>query len=63
MKVAKRRGVSFRRPQKLRADQNTLALELVQEGRSINVVDRSFNLQPDAIHQCHNAPQAREVAI
>jgi len=34
--AAKRRGVSFGRPQKLRPDQKTLALSLVQEGRSIS---------------------------
>ena len=56
--AAKRRGVSFGRPQKLRPDQKTLALSLVQEGRSISEVARTFNVHPATIHRCLNAPQA-----
>ena len=41
--AAKRRGVSFGRPRKLRPDQKALALALVQEGRSISEV--ALNLQ------------------
>ena len=42
--AAKRRGVLFRRGQKLRPDQKTLALSLVQEGRCISEVARTFNV-------------------
>ena len=61
--AAKRRGVSFGRPQKLRPDQKTLAVALVQEGRSISEVARTFNVHPATIHRCLNAPQAREAAL
>ena len=37
---------SFGRPQKLRPDQKTLALSLVEEGRSISEVARTFNVTP-----------------
>jgi hypothetical protein len=45
-KAAKRRGVAFGRPQKLRPDQRTFALSLVQEGGSIREVARTFNVHP-----------------
>ena len=61
--AARRRGVSFGRPQKLRPDQKILALALVQEGRSISEVARTFNVHPVTIHRCLNAPQARETAL
>jgi DNA invertase Pin-like site-specific DNA recombinase len=61
--AAKRRGVSFGRPQKLRPDQKTLALSLVQEGRSISEVARTFNVHPATIHRCLNAPQAPKQAL
>ena len=46
--AAKRRGVSFGRPQKLRPDQKTLALSLVEEGRSISEVGRDVFARPPA---------------
>ena len=61
--AAKRRGVSFGRPQKLRPDQKTLAVALVQEGRSISEVARTFNVHPATIHRCLNAPHVREAAL
>jgi DNA invertase Pin-like site-specific DNA recombinase len=61
--AAKRRGVSFGRPQKLRPDQKALALTLVREGRSISEVARTFNVHPATIHRCLNAPQVREAAL
>jgi len=61
--AAKRRGVSFGRPGKLRPDQKALALALVQEGRSISEVARTFNVHPATIHRCLNAPQASEAAL
>jgi DNA invertase Pin-like site-specific DNA recombinase len=57
-RAAKRRGVSFGRPQKLRPDQKTLALALIQEGRSISEVARTLNVHPATIHRYLNAPQA-----
>jgi hypothetical protein len=33
-----------------------LALSLVQEGRSISEVGRTFNVHPATIHRCLNAP-------
>ena len=61
--AAKRRGVSFGRPQKLRPDQKTLALSLVQEGRSISEVARTFNVHPATIHRCLNAPKTVDPAL
>ena len=61
--AAKRRGVSFGRPQKLRPDQRTLAIALVQEGRSISEVARTFNVHPATIHRCLNKRQPSEEAL
>src|SRR5215213_10589896 len=54
--AARRRGVSFGRPPKLRPDQKILALALVREGRSISEVARTFNVHPATIHRALNAP-------
>lgn len=40
--------------QQLRPDQKTLALSLVEEGRSISDVARTFNVHPATIHRCLN---------
>ena len=61
--AARRRGVSFGRPQKLRPDQKTLALSLVQEGRSISEVARTFNVHPATIHRCLNASKASNPSL
>jgi DNA invertase Pin-like site-specific DNA recombinase len=61
--AAKRRGISFGRPQKLRPDQKILATALVQEDRSISEVARTFNVHPATIHRCLNSSQAREAAL
>jgi DNA invertase Pin-like site-specific DNA recombinase len=62
--AAKRRGVSFGRPQKLRPDQKkTLALSLVEEGRSISEVARTFNVHPATIHRCLNTSKAANPAL
>jgi DNA invertase Pin-like site-specific DNA recombinase len=55
--AAKRRGVSFGRPQKLRPDQKALAVSLVREGRSISEVARTFNVHPATIHRCLNGAE------
>src|SRR5918994_211766 len=52
--AARRRGVSFGRPPKLRPDQEVLVIALVQEGRSISEVARTFNVHPATIHRCLN---------
>jgi DNA invertase Pin-like site-specific DNA recombinase len=60
--AARHRGVLFGRPQKLRSDQKTLVLALVEEGKSISAVARTFNVHPATIHRCLNAllePQSR----
>lgn len=61
--AAKQRGVSFGRPPKLRADQRTLILALVEEGKSISAVARTFNVHPATIHRCLNAPRAAKLAL
>lgn len=61
--AAKRRGVSFGRPQKLRPDQKSLAIALIREGRSISEVARTFNVHPATIHRCLNEPQAASQAL
>lgn len=58
-----RHGVSFGRPQKLRPDQKALALALVQEGRSISEVARTFNVHPATIYRCLNPASATNPAL
>ena len=57
--------MSFGRPQKLRPDQKTLTLSLVQEGRSISIseVARTFNVHPATIHRCLNGPHTPKPAL
>jgi len=55
--------VSFGRPQKLRPDQKTLALFLVEEGRSISEVARTFNVHPATIHRCLNKAKTAKPAL
>ena len=61
--AAKRRGVSFGQPQKLRPDQKGLALSLVEEGRSISEVARTFNVHPATIHRCLNTAESANPAL
>jgi DNA invertase Pin-like site-specific DNA recombinase len=61
--AAKRRGVSFGRPQKLHPDQKALAVSLVREGRSISEVARTFNVHPATIHRCLNGLQGPDSAL
>lgn len=58
--AAKRRGVSFGRPQKLRPDQKTLSL--VEESRSISEVARTFNVHPATVHRCLNTAKTAKPA-
>ena len=50
--AARKRGVSFGRPSKLRPDQRELATRLLQEGRSVGEVARTFNVHPATIYRC-----------
>ena len=55
--AAQARGVAFGRPGKLKPDQKKLARELVQEGKSISAVARTFNVHPATIYRCLNENQ------
>ncbi len=48
------RGVAFGRPSKLQDDQKKLVLELVNTGKSISAVVRTFNVHPATIYRCIN---------
>jgi DNA invertase Pin-like site-specific DNA recombinase len=47
--AAKARGVAFRRPKKMRPDQQQL--ELVRDGKSISVVAKTFDVHPATIYR------------
>jgi DNA invertase Pin-like site-specific DNA recombinase len=49
---ARQRGVAFGRPRKLRPDQQALARQLLDEGRSVSEVARTFNVHPATIYRC-----------
>ena len=57
--AARQRGVSFGRPSKLRPDQRELASRLLQEGRSVSEVARTFNVHPATIYRCIEMPVLR----
>jgi DNA invertase Pin-like site-specific DNA recombinase len=57
--AARKRGVSFGRPSKLRPDQRELASRLLQEGRSVSEVARTFNVHPATIYRCIEMPGLR----
>jgi DNA invertase Pin-like site-specific DNA recombinase len=57
--AARQRGVSFGRPAKLRPDQRELASRLLQEGRSVSEVARTFNVHPATIYRCIEMPGLR----
>jgi DNA invertase Pin-like site-specific DNA recombinase len=57
--AARKRGVSFGRPSKLRPDQRELASRLLQEGRSVSEVARTFNVHPATIYRCIEMPALR----
>src|SRR3954471_15583317 len=54
--AAKKRGVTFGRPSKLRPDQRELAARLPQAGRSVSEVARTFNVHPATIYRCIEMP-------
>ncbi len=49
---ARKRGVAFGRPPKLRRDQQELALELLRQGKSVSAVEKTFNVHPATIYRC-----------
>jgi DNA invertase Pin-like site-specific DNA recombinase len=54
---ARKRGVAFGRPPKMRPDQQKLARELINQGRSISQVARTFNVHPASIYRCREATE------
>ena len=54
---ARKRGVAFGRPPKMRPDQQKLARELINQGRSISQVARTFNVHPATIYRCREATE------
>ena len=59
-KAAKKRGVKFGRPLKLRPDQKEIALRLLDEGKSVSEVARTFNVHPATIYRYIEAPSASD---
>jgi DNA invertase Pin-like site-specific DNA recombinase len=51
LRDARKRGVLFGRPKKMRPDQQQLAQELLKQGRSISEVARTFNVHPATIYR------------
>lgn len=49
---ARKRGVAFGRPRKLRRDQQDLALDLIKQGKSVSAVAKTFNVHPATIYRC-----------
>lgn len=54
---ARKRGVAFGRPRKLRRDQHELALELIKQGKSVSAVAKTFNVHPATIYRCLETQQ------
>jgi DNA invertase Pin-like site-specific DNA recombinase len=53
------RGVTFGRPRKLRPDQQELVLRLLEEGRSVSEVARTFDVHPATVYRCIEMPLLR----
>ena len=51
-RAAQARGVPFGRPSKLRPHQRTLARQLIEEGKSVSDVARTFNVHVATIYRC-----------
>lgn len=63
-RAAQTRGIAFGRPPKLRNDRCNLAHQLIDEGKSVSGVARTFNVHPAIIYRCidqrngnHSAPK------
>ncbi len=52
---ARKRGVAFGRPPKMRPDQQALVRELINQGQSISQVAKTFNVHPATIYRCREA--------
>jgi DNA invertase Pin-like site-specific DNA recombinase len=57
--AARKRGVTFGRPAKLRPEQRQLVARLLQEGRAVSEVARTFNVHPATIYRCIERPVLR----
>ena len=51
-RAAQARGVAFGRPPKLRPDQRTVARQLIEQGKSVRDVARTFNVHVATIYRC-----------
>ena len=51
-RAAQARRIPFGRPPKLRPDQRTLARNLIEEGKSVSDVARTFNVHVATIYRC-----------
>ena len=51
-RAAQARGVVFGRPPKLRPDQRGVARQLIEDGKSVSEVARTFNVHPATIYRC-----------
>ena len=51
-RAAQARGVAFGRPPKLRPHQRTVARQLIEQGKSVSDVARTFNVHVATIYRC-----------
>ena len=51
-RAAQARGVPFGRPPKLRPDPRARARHLIEEGKSVSAVARTFNVHVATIYRC-----------
>ena len=51
-RAAQARGVPFGRPPKLRPEQRALARHLIEEGKSVTEIARTFNVHVATIYRC-----------
>ncbi len=58
LRDARKRGVLFGRPKKMRPDQLELAQDLLKQGRSISEVARTFNVHPATIYRIRDQETA-----
>jgi DNA invertase Pin-like site-specific DNA recombinase len=50
-KAAQKRGVKFGRPQKLTPSQTALVLELLAQGRSVQDIAKTFNVDRSTVYR------------
>jgi DNA invertase Pin-like site-specific DNA recombinase len=50
-KAAMKRGVKFGRPQKLSQDKQKIALRLVEEGKSVSEIAKTFDVNRSTIYR------------